>query len=108
MKRRGRPPKPLAGRFWAKVEKAGPDECWLWTASRTRDGYGQIARDVEQGRPLSAHRVAYALAHGLDPLTMEVVVVRHRCHNPQCVNPAHLEPGTHEDNARDRVRHRGR
>ena len=105
---RGRPPRPLAERFWEKVAKAGPDDCWLWTASKTRDGYGQIARDRAQGRPLSAHRVAYALAHGLDPLTMEVVVVRHKCDVPACVNPAHLEPGTHADNAQDRRRRRGR
>lgn len=29
-------------RFWSKVQRAGPDECWEWTASKTLDGYGQF------------------------------------------------------------------
>jgi hypothetical protein len=33
--------RPLAERFWEKVAKAGPDECWLWTASAP-NGYGQV------------------------------------------------------------------
>ena len=33
-------------RFWAKVDKsAGLDACWLWTASTSGAGYGNIGMD---------------------------------------------------------------
>lgn len=52
------------------------------------------------------HRLAYAAAHGLDEFTMGGVV-RHKCDNPRCINPDHLEIGTHLDNSNDMVQ-RGR
>jgi len=42
-----------------------------------------------------AHRAAIDAPAGL--------VVRHLCHNPPCVNPAHLATGTQADNAADMV-----
>jgi len=89
-------------RFWSRVDRgAGPDACWLWTGARDPHGYGNVRW---YGAMAKAHRVSYAKVHGEIPAG---AVVRHRCDNPPCVNPAHLELGTPADNARDKAE-RGR
>lgn len=92
---------PEAVRFWKNVQKAGPDECWLWLAGRTRQGYGKftVRVDVNKERTLGAHRVAWRLTHDREP----VGLLCHRCNNPPCVNPAHLYEGTIQTNAVDRA-----
>src|SRR5258708_3651290 len=46
--KRGRPITSLSDRFWAKVNKNGPilipelGNCWVWTASTDRKGYGKL------------------------------------------------------------------
>lgn len=77
-----RPPEPTAEqRFWQKVDKRQPDECWPWMASMLRNGYGQFDHTT-------AHRFAM-MASGFDVGSDEVV--DHLCRNRACVNPAHLE-----------------
>lgn len=91
---------PLFERFWSKVNKKGPDECWLWTGSAQR-GYGQISDDYPSRKMFRAHRLAYKLYHGELPESQKVL---HTCDNPPCVNPAHLFLGTAVDNVRDMVK----
>lgn len=76
-------------RFWAKVDRSG--DCWIWQAAAAR-GYGQIGFHWKVVR---AHRFAYALAHGECANDLEI---DHMCHNRRCVNPAHLQPVTHQQN----------
>jgi hypothetical protein len=70
-------------RFWAKVGRGTPDECWPWSASLTSYGYGQFGA---QGKVLGAHRVAFYLAYRFWPENS----VGHSCGRPDCCNPRHL------------------
>jgi hypothetical protein len=89
----------LADRFWEKVNVAGDDDCWEWTAGKSSDGYGCIGEGGRYARVRGTHRVAWFLEHGEWPDEH----VLHRCDNPGCVNIRHLFLGTHSDNMRDRA-----
>lgn len=80
-------------RFWAKVNKT--DTCWLWTASKTSNGYGQF-NPGGRSRPRPAHRVSWELVNGPIP---HGSVMDHICFTPLCVNPQHLRPVTQQLNA---------
>ena len=84
-------------RFWAKVQKAGNNECWLWTASVAGKGYGQF-KAPKARRQHYAHRYSYTLHKGPIPKGMMVL---HQCDTPRCVNPKHLFLGTGADNLGD-------
>jgi len=83
-------------RFWARVDRTG-DGCWPWLRGRDTKGYGNVYWGKRMQR---ASRVAYELTRGPIPAGHEI---RHRCDNPICVRPDHLETGTHADNMRDMV-----
>lgn len=89
--------KPLADRFWAKVDRRSDDECWLWTGSLSA-GYGRISVTTPDGRKTeAAYRVAWELLVGPIPAGLEP---DHLCRVTACVNPKHLEPVTHAENVR--------
>jgi len=83
-----------------KVDKLGPDECWLWKAATNGPGYGVIGRGGMGAGNEMAHRVSYMLAHG--PIPPKAMVL-HSCDVKQCVNPAHLRLGTARENAYDAI-----
>ncbi|MFD4523282.1 hypothetical protein ACFWP7_04970 [Streptomyces sp. NPDC058470] len=93
-------------------------DCWTWTASVNRDGYGEFSL---AGLTVRAHMILWALEHGSPPAYVfgpkgwEKVHLGHRCHDrdetceggPQCLHrrcvnpdPGHLQLQSHSANIR--------
>jgi hypothetical protein len=86
--------------FWSRMRIGAADACWEWQAGRTGDGYGAFV--VFPQIVVLAHRIAYFLHTGIDPIGK---LVRHyECDNPPCCNPTHLKAGSNADNSQDMVR----
>lgn len=114
-------PRDQVARFWFFVDKNGPTirpelgQCWTWTGTFSRGGAqgrqgdrppkDRYGAHTLNGKRTSAHRHAWELANG--PIGDAKMFVRHKCDNPTCVNPAHLELGTPLDNVLDMIQ-RGR
>lgn len=79
-------------RFMSRVQKT--ETCWLWTGGRDHGGYGSARWGTTV---LKAHRVAYG--HLVGPIPAGLVL-DHLCRIRHCVNPAHLEAVTLEENNR--------
>ena len=73
--------------------------CWIWNGSLRHRGYGQYTLC---GKQIGAHCASHLVYNG--PITKGMIVC-HKCTNKGCVNPAHVELGTHKDNnTRDKIR----
>lgn len=88
----------LRERFESKVVKT--DSCWLWVGGKNKQGYGKLRIGGKGGEHVRAHRVSYELHRGPIP---DGFFVMHKCDNPSCVNPEHLDIGTAMDNVADMV-----
>lgn len=84
----------VSARLFGRVEQS--DGCMEWPGARYARGYGRISIG---GQWWPTHRIAYALTKGI-PSPGELV--RHKCDNPPCINPDHLELGDDWLNAQDR------
>jgi len=69
--------------------------CWNWIATKTPLGYGNF---WFRGRIDKAYRVSLIISGIEIPKHLEV---NHKCYNPSCVNPDHLELVTHRQNMLD-------
>lgn len=89
----------VIARFWERVDRRGPEECWLWLGPERGKGYGGLTygRTVR----LYAHQVSYVLHKGPIPPGL---CVCHRCDVRRCCNPDHLWLGTIADNLGDMAR----
>ena len=83
---------PYERRLLSRIDQGA--DCWIWTGTRLRDGYGRVNRD---GRTVAAHRAVYE--HLVGPIG-EGLVLDHLCRNKSCVRPEHLEPVSFFENLR--------
>ena len=83
--------------FWSRTSKT-ESGCIEWRGMIKDGRYGVVKRVF--GRPyVYAHRISFFLTHGRWPKG----VTRHKCDNKKCVNPLHLDEGTHLQNIQDAV-----
>ena len=96
-------PAERAAAFWAKVDRNGPvpahrpdlGPCWLWTASKTPDGYGKFWQHENGVGLVRAHAWSFIEANGPYP---SMLVLDHLCRVILCVRPSHLEAVTNRTN----------
>lgn len=72
----------VVARFWSKVHRSGPSECWGWT-SGFRFYLGGPAKQMIEFR-----RFAWILANGMPEEPERLIYPK--CGNDCCANPAHL------------------
>lgn len=92
------PRRSVEQRIHEKYVAGTADECWPWLGAISNNGYGNVA--IESGRggkATAAHRAVYTLLVGPIPGGLQI---DHLCRNRACVNPAHLEPVTGQENVR--------
>lgn len=91
-------PRQILTRFWEKVDRRGPDECWEWRGGKYSNGYGRFTvGGTKRMWSYVAHRFAYEISVGPVDSALDL---DHLCRNRSCVNPAHLEPVSRAENLR--------
>jgi predicted XRE-type DNA-binding protein len=88
--------------FWRKVDRKCDNECWEWTASLSRLGYGMVRYN---DKTKYTHRLSFIIHHNREIEDGKHIL--HSCDNRKCVNPNHLREGTHQENMGDKME-RGR
>ncbi len=103
---RGKPEASIEERFLKKCvatpcKREGVDPCWIWTGAVSTNvpPYGQVTKQTY--KTTMAHQWSCHNWNG-SPLPIEKgMCVKHLCDTKLCVNPAHLEYGTLQENIKE-------
>lgn len=76
--------------WWEKVDQTVG--CWIWTASKTKKGYGQFWNGE---RLVMAHRYGFEMTRG--PIAYGFYL-DHVCRVPACVKPTHFDQVSQSEN----------
>jgi hypothetical protein len=83
----------------SKLSEDSEKGCIEWTQSFQHHEYGKAKFNNKQEM---AHRLAYKLKTKIQDLPKDLEI-RHVCNVTKCINPEHLELGTHAENCKDKV-----
>jgi hypothetical protein len=56
----------VVDRFWAKVDKRGPEDCWEWQACTDQFGYGQFRISRPRRAMVRSHRMTWHVANNAE------------------------------------------
>lgn len=84
----------LPKRIGSRVLVCPETGCWIWQGYCQKDGYGQVGLG---GKVVHVHRLMYVLCVGDLKRRHHV---HHKCENPPCCNPNHLEQLPPKDHAK--------
>lgn len=92
----------VTSRLMEKVDKCGKQidgmtQCWISSGTPSSGGYGQIR---VSGVSLQTHRLSWWLHNGMPEMARNEYI-GHKCDNPTCCNPDHLENITAAKNIKD-------
>lgn len=92
---------PIVERFHSKYVVDKETGCWNWVSAVDGHGYSKIGETAADGkrRTIAAYKWIAEQTYGSIPTGYEP---DHLCENKLCVNPAHLEIVTREENQRRR------
>ena len=104
-------PQPAHVRVLKRVSTRNPVQCWLWEGARNPNGYGVVQSGGKGSGMAYVHRVIYealvdaiAADQQVDHICHTQAVARGECVGGRdclhriCVNPAHLEAVTQQEN----------
>lgn len=90
----------IVAKFNDRVDKNGPNGCWIWKGAKGR--YGLLYSSRDPHFKISSHRIAWIIKYNV-PIP-EGLYACHSCDVRLCCRPEHIFIGTAKHNTHDAIR----